>query len=603
MGKIPFLATALQFAFLPSSKGRLLWDAFVLLLVGISSIYTPYETAFKLDETDGADYLHYGIALETSIDSDRSQISFENLIDVFFFVDIVLTFWTGFDKGFEVITDKGQIVKKYLGGWFVVDLVATVPWDIVLEEVTTHGRMLRIVKVLRLARAGRIIKRLTMGLTVHTKFIDAINFFVVVLVVCHLLGCMFYVWPAVMDCEPDEPQNRTADAAFGEPDHSAHGWHFCKQCMQGSWRQEYGLEAVLQNLTEYQLRVCQETLEEDHPPVVSYPIDAVRLCGNGTCVGSRPWKAREFTQGGASLVATGTSDSLPLGASYGQHFVPARCQLVMTPFRRYTDSLYWSLTTMTTIGYGDRGPQTNDEIWFCMFAEIFGLAFFAILLTQINTVNNVLGETGKALNAQKDGVVQFLKHHQLDEQLIKETIKFMNFRSTALSGHAFTDDDPRFSMLSQGIRAKIRIGMNRPVLAKARIFGWNPTDFEEEESVHAFFHTIDTSGEGVLDRGELSALFAQLNLNLSASQFDQCFNELDHSGDGEVSYLEFKHWWYMYRNGESYIRTPPHKIHTVYSTTYMTYLTGRSESHHKQFSIKKSVNIVLYSVGILRQCY
>ena len=47
---------------------------------------------------------------------------------------------------------------------------------------------------------------------------------------------------------------------------------------------------------------------------------------------------------------------------------------------------------MTTIGYGDRGPKTQSEIVFVMVAEFVGLAFFAILLTQINTVNAVMNE-------------------------------------------------------------------------------------------------------------------------------------------------------------------------------------------------------------------
>ena len=31
------------------------------------------------------------------------------------------------------------------------------------------------------------------------------------------------------------------------------------------------------------------------------------------------------------------------------------CKKCMRPYRLWVDSMYWSLTTMTTIGYGDRG--------------------------------------------------------------------------------------------------------------------------------------------------------------------------------------------------------------------------------------------------------
>ena len=45
---------------------------------------------------------------------------------------------------------------------------------------------------------------------------------------------------------------------------------------------------------------------------------------------------------------------------------------------------------MTTIGYGDRGPKDNPlEIAFVIFAELVGLTFFSILLTEIVKVYQV----------------------------------------------------------------------------------------------------------------------------------------------------------------------------------------------------------------------
>ena len=37
-------------------------------------------------------------------------------IDIIFWLDILLTFHTGFDKGFIVVMDKGSIILKYLKG-------------------------------------------------------------------------------------------------------------------------------------------------------------------------------------------------------------------------------------------------------------------------------------------------------------------------------------------------------------------------------------------------------------------------------------------------------------------------------------------------------
>ena len=54
---------------------------------------------------------------------------------------------------------------------------------------------------------------------------------------------------------------------------------------------------------------------------------------------------------------------------------------------------------------------------------MFGLAFFALLLTQINNVSDIMSETAKVEKDIKDGVLQFLKNQDLDEELIADTVR------------------------------------------------------------------------------------------------------------------------------------------------------------------------------------
>ena len=58
-------------------------------------------------------------------------------------------------------------------------------------------------KVVRIVKAPRLIRNLTKTTTVHTRYIDAAQFFVLVMIVAHNLGCYFFMIPALFrDCVP-----------------------------------------------------------------------------------------------------------------------------------------------------------------------------------------------------------------------------------------------------------------------------------------------------------------------------------------------------------------------------------------------------------------
>ena len=46
------------------------------------------------------------------------------------YVDMGLNFFTGFDRGYEIVLEKRLIVWNYVSGWFAIDLAATVDWCI-----------------------------------------------------------------------------------------------------------------------------------------------------------------------------------------------------------------------------------------------------------------------------------------------------------------------------------------------------------------------------------------------------------------------------------------------------------------------------------------
>jgi len=67
-------------------------------------------------------------------------------VDVTFIVDIIINFRTTFvNSNDEVVSHPGKIAVHYLKGWFIIDLVAAIPFDLLLvgsdtDEVSPVAR-------------------------------------------------------------------------------------------------------------------------------------------------------------------------------------------------------------------------------------------------------------------------------------------------------------------------------------------------------------------------------------------------------------------------------------------------------------------------------
>ena len=225
----------------------------------------------------------------------------------------------------------------------------------------------------------------------------------------------------------------------------------------------------------------------------------------------------------------------------------------------YVISLYWSLTTMTTIGYGDYGPATRLEIVFVLFAEIIGLSFFAVLLDQINNLNGVLGKQETESNEIKNEVIGFMKTSQVPAEHIHSTIAFLNFKATSNSGSTIAPGDERFALLSQPLKRRIKIALFKPALINVKMLGWAKDSIDEQIRVEQMFHETDEDDGGTLDVQEIRMLIVdKLGLSMTEEETHNAFREMNSgSSVGDVDLEEFEQWWFMKKFGVPKIQRPP----------------------------------------------
>ena len=219
----------------------------------------------------------------------------------------------------------------------------------------------------------------------------------------------------------------------------------------------------------------------------------------------------------------------------------------------YVDSLYWAVTTITTVGYGDRSPRTINDICFCMIAMLISVSFYAIILEQINRVHDVMSARHNASATVKNTIVQFCKWNQLSPDLMNEVVRFLEFRTGSLSEKIPRDAGFLTNYLSFPLKNKLFRKLLRPVLCRVRFFGWCTQDVKEEAIMKEIFTSIDTDGSVWLSMDEVRGLIIKCGLpNMSEEAIQQACDEMD-SGvdDDEVVYDEFREWWYYQKHGSA----------------------------------------------------
>jgi hypothetical protein len=70
----------------------------------------------------------------------------------------------------------------------------------------------------------------------------------------------------------------------------------------------------------------------------------------------------------------------------------------------YITAFYWSVTTLTTVGYGDVKGFTWEEYCFNMFVEFIGIAFFSFVMGSINNIFLVDSSNSSSMTAKMEEV-------------------------------------------------------------------------------------------------------------------------------------------------------------------------------------------------------
>ncbi|GAB6019849.1 hypothetical protein CHUAL_001388 [Chamberlinius hualienensis] len=156
---------------------KTVWDWFILVATFYVAVIVPYNAAFIIRRES----------------TGRRSVIGDVIVEALFIIDILLTFRTTFvSKKGEVVSNPRTIAIHYLKGWFIVDLVAALPFDLLYaSSVYSRDNLVHLLKLTRLLRLARLMQKMDR----YSQYTAVILTLLMLMfsLVAHWLACVWYV--------------------------------------------------------------------------------------------------------------------------------------------------------------------------------------------------------------------------------------------------------------------------------------------------------------------------------------------------------------------------------------------------------------------------
>uniref|UniRef100_A0A7N8YH90 Potassium voltage-gated channel, subfamily H (eag-related), member 6a n=1 Tax=Mastacembelus armatus TaxID=205130 RepID=A0A7N8YH90_9TELE len=349
------------------SPFKAVWDWIILLLVIYTAIFTPYSAAFLLNEVEEERRRTCGYICNPLNVVDL-------VVDIMFIVDILINFRTTYvNHNDEVVSHPGRIAQHYFKGWFLIDIVAAIPFDLLIfrsgseePQTTTLTGLLKTARLLRLVRVARKLDR-------YSEYGAAVLFLLMCTfaLIAHWLAC---IWYAIGNVE------RTGSARIGG--------------MKIGW---------LDNLADQIGKQYNDTDASSGPSIKD----------------------------------------------------------------KYVTALYFTFSSLTSVGFGNVSPNTNPEKIFSICVMLIGSLMYASIFGNVSAIIQRLYSGTARYHTQMLRVKEFIRFHQIPGGLRQRLEEYFQHAWSYTNG---IDMNAVLKGFPECLQADICLHLNRSLLQNCKAF-------------------------------------------------------------------------------------------------------------------------------------
>jgi hypothetical protein len=144
---------------------------------------------------------------------------------------------------------------------------------------------------------------------------------------------------------------------------------------------------------------------------------------------------------------------------------------------QYIRSLYWTVTTMTTVGYGDIIPGIDIEYIFALLTMLSGASLYALVIGNIASTINSLDKTKSAYWAKVNGINNYLKKRKVPIKLndkVRDYFEFLWKEYRGFNNVDFIQDLP------ENIKLEVIANLSEKSLKRIPIFNLASKELRRE---------------------------------------------------------------------------------------------------------------------------
>jgi voltage-gated potassium channel len=169
------------------------------------------------------------------------------------------------------------------------------------------------------------------------------------------------------------------------------------------------------------------------------------------------------------------------------------------PATRYIKGLYWCVTTLTTVGYGDITPQNNVQRIYTIFVMIAGVGFYGFVIGNVASLLSSLDVARSRFLEKTEQIDAFLRHHAIPPSLRDRIHDYYQYLWESKLG---AGEDELLTDLVHQLKTDIMLHIRKPLIEKVPVFA-NAGETFLREVIYLLKPQVYLPGDIIIRQGEL----------------------------------------------------------------------------------------------------